>query len=385
MSFLVRDIIESNLLTGARLLAGERGADSAMRWVNIMEILDMPDSVQPHELLVTTGYQMDDAVRHKNLIASLKARGACGIAIQPGIYIPRIPQYILDDAQRHDFPVIELPKELTFSHITHVLLESIRQKEGQRPAPDAKALMQRLTQWEKSGAAADRARMNETGRCLLWLVPSGQSQNTPEDALHEAIEKVKQSVKQRSARVFLHLEDRAALLYAQGVEGTAYEKIVQDLGGMLHLMGRAGGVNFLAGASALPPGEDLSTGLQEAIAAQKTLERIGAQRGICPYLSMGLFEMLEPLRRSHPVKAQGPLEKLLDYDREHGSAYVQTLRIYIAASGSLADTADRLYIHRHTLQNRLAKITKLCGVGLNDPYARLHLSMELLLHDLFAP
>jgi DNA-binding PucR family transcriptional regulator len=44
-----------------------------------------------------------------------------------------------------------------------------------------------------------------------------------------------------------------------------------------------------------------------------------------------------------------------------------------------------LYIHRHTLQNRLTKITKLCGVGLNDPYARLHLSMELLLHDLFAP
>lgn len=384
MSFLVRDIIEWNLFAGARLLAGERGAGSALRWVNIMEILDMPDSVQPHELLVTTGYQMDDENSYRDLIASLKARGACGIAIQPGYYIEEIPQYILDDANAQDFPVIELPKELTFSHIMHVLLDRIRREDGQRSEPDTKALTQRLIQWEKSGPAAERARLGEMGRCLLWLAPLKQNQNIPDDAFREAVEKVKQSVRQRCARVFFHGEGRAALLFAQGLEGTAYEKIVQDLSGMLHLMGRGGGVNLLAGASALAPGEDLSTGLQEAVAAQGTLERIGAYRGICPYLSMGLFEMLEPLRRSRPAQVSGPLEKLLEYDRDHGSAYVQTLRIYIAASGSLLDTADRLYIHRHTLQNRLAKIMKLCGVGLNDPYARLHLSMELLLHDLFA-
>ena len=386
MSFLVQDIIGMHLFDGARMVAGERGASRAMRWVNIMEILDMPDSVQEHELLITTGYQMEDEQRHKDLIPSLKARGACGIAIQPGYYINAIPRYILEEADRLHFPVIELPKELTFSHIMHVLLDLIRSKEDARFSPHIPALWQRLAQWEKSTQAGEKSRAPDSARCLIWVVPSHAGTGAAEEKLRRAMNRIRQCLQRKCARVSAHLEGRGALILAQGMDTDAFEDLMADIGALLNDLSRNESLHLLAGASSLKPGQSLKDGLDEALKAAETLGKVGAHRGVCPYASIGLFEMLAPMRKSSASGAAsaGPLQGLLSYDKEHNTAYVQTLRAYLTSSGSLCAGAEKLYIHRHTFKNRLEKIEQLSGFSLNDHHTRLHLSLGLLLHDLFA-
>ncbi len=386
MSFLVQDIIGMNLFDGARMVAGERGALQAMRWVNIMEILDMPDSVQEHELLITTGYQMEDEQCHKDLIASLKARGACGIAIQPGYYIKAIPHYILEEADRLHFPVIELPRELTFSHIMHVLLDLIRSKEDARFLPNIPALLQRLAQWEKSGQAGEKNRAPDSVRCLIWAVPSHVSTGAADDMLRRAMNKIKQCLQTKSSRVFAHLEGRGMLLLAQSMDADAFRDLMMDAAVLLNDLGRNESLNLLAGISHVKPGQSLQDGLDEALKAAETLRRTGARRGVCPHESTDLFAMLAPMLKGPASGASpaGPLQKLLSYDREHNTAYVHTLRTYLTNLDNLCSGAEKLYIHRHTFKNRLEKIEKLSGLSLNDYYTRLHLSLELMLYDLFA-
>jgi hypothetical protein len=228
MSFLVQDIIDMNLLNGARMAAGGRGAKNAMRWVNIMEILDTPGSVQENELLVTTGYQMEDEQRHKDLIASLKARGACGIAIQPGYYIKEIPGYILKEANRLQFPVIELPKGLTFSHIMHVLLDFIRRNDDAQYTPNKAALLQRLHQWEKSASSGEKGRAADSARLLIWAVPCKASAGAAEEKLRRATNRIKQCLQPKCSRVFAHVEGRGALLYAQGMDTGLFQFVMMD-------------------------------------------------------------------------------------------------------------------------------------------------------------
>lgn len=381
MSLFVQDIMDLNLLDGAHMAAGGRGALSAVRWVNIMEILDAPDSVQAHELLVTTGYQMEDEERHRNLIVSLKARGACGIAIQPGYYIPAIPPYILAEANRLDFPVIELPKELTFSHITHVLLDLIRSREAAAFSPDPASLRRALAAWEKT--AGECGPGQEQLRCLIWLAPSGDADG---EKLRQTLGKLRQALRQWSSRVLSHTEGPGNLLFLQGIIPEAASDMLTDISALLCETGRSEDVHLLGGAGLLPPGRSLSSGLEEALRAAETMASIGARHGLCPYSSLGLYEMLAPLKASRPegISAQGPLNSLLTYDREHNTAYVKTLRAYLAGQGNLCACAQKLYIHRHTLNNRLEKINSLCGVRLNDSSTRLHLSLELLIYDLFA-
>ena len=93
MALTVSDILARNLLPGMHLVSGGLGLENVVTWVNIMEILDTPESTQPGELLITTGYGLADRSRYSGLIARLKERGVSAVAIQTGYYIDRSPNW----------------------------------------------------------------------------------------------------------------------------------------------------------------------------------------------------------------------------------------------------------------------------------------------------
>ncbi len=102
-----------------------RGIENRITWVNIMEILDTPETIQPGELLITTGYGLSDKAKYGDLIARLKSRGISGIAVQTGYYIDQIPNFILEAANQHDLPILHLPAEYSFSDILRILIGEI--------------------------------------------------------------------------------------------------------------------------------------------------------------------------------------------------------------------------------------------------------------------
>ena len=111
MALTINDILNRNLFPGLELRAGAEFSSNIVSWVNIMEILDTTESVKAGELLITTGYGLDDSSAYTNLIRRLKERGTAGIMIQPGYYIDQIPPYILADADRLGLPVLFLPPD----------------------------------------------------------------------------------------------------------------------------------------------------------------------------------------------------------------------------------------------------------------------------------
>lgn len=63
---------------------------------------------------------------------------------------------------------------------------------------------------------------------------------------------------------------------------------------------------------------------------------------------------------------QEMLQRLMDYDRQHGTALMETLEVYLECLGEGAEVAARLFIHRNTLRNRLQKIGHLLGVDVTS-------------------
>ena len=60
-----------------------------------------------------------------------------------------------------------------------------------------------------------------------------------------------------------------------------------------------------------------------------------------------------------------------------------TLEAYLDAGGNGAQTAERLHIHRSTLNYRLSRIREICGIELSSPEARVNLQVALKLLRLF--
>ncbi|MFA9379737.1 MAG: PucR family transcriptional regulator [Acetanaerobacterium sp.] len=382
MDFLVRNIIELNLFEGARIVAGDKGINNKIRWVNVMEILDSPDSMQKHEMLVTTGYRMDDEKQHKDLIERLGSRGVSGIAIQPGYYIDEIPQYVIDEANRYGLPVLVLPKELTFSHIMHVLLENINCNLAPEADGDYTTLRERLLKQNPLPFdAAPTAR-----RVLFMAAPSYANPAVSAQQLALGISRIRSLLQTACARVWTESAGSKTLFAAQLHEGASFETLLLELSNQLMLLVEHEQLNLLMGATLLMGGDELSVGFSEAVQSAELLKKTGAKRGVCPFHNMALFEMFERIHKSSRavMLADETLRKLFEYDRRKGSDYVHTLRMYLANEGSLVNTSAALFIHRHTLKNRLARIEVLCGVKLTDYYSRLQLSISLFICDHFA-
>lgn len=82
----------------------------------------------------------------------------------------------------------------------------------------------------------------------------------------------------------------------------------------------------------------------------------------------------EELRRSLRRRLLGPV---LDYDAEHGSDLVGTLRVFLDCSGSWTTAAARLHVHVNTLRYRVGRVEDLLGVDLSNFAERVDLYLAL--------
>ncbi len=75
---------------------------------------------------------------------------------------------------------------------------------------------------------------------------------------------------------------------------------------------------------------------------------------------------------------QNTVGKLEQYDRQHQTELTKTLDILIENMGARQTTAEKLYIHRNTLANRLAKIEKIIELDLsNENLYRLGFALRI--------
>jgi hypothetical protein len=75
------------------------------------------------------------------------------------------------------------------------------------------------------------------------------------------------------------------------------------------------------------------------------------------------------------------LAPLLDYDREHGTELVRTLRVFLDCSGSWTKAADGMFVHVNSLRYRIRRVEELTGRDLGSLADQAALLLALRLGD----
>jgi DNA-binding PucR family transcriptional regulator len=132
---------------------------------------------------------------------------------------------------------------------------------------------------------------------------------------------------------------------------------------------RAGQEAVLAAnvAEARPAG-----GEDDEAASLLAFEDTGAYRLLLPAMS----EDAEELRRFYGET----IEPLVAYDEQYETDLVTTLETFLDCDGNVANTAARLFTHRHTVRYRLERVRELSGhdVGSTDGRERLGLGLKAM-------
>lgn len=82
-----------------------------------------------------------------------------------------------------------------------------------------------------------------------------------------------------------------------------------------------------------------------------------------------------------PLFLRDALSPLKEYDARHGADLARTLYVYIQMGGSIAATADRLFLHRNSVGYRLQRVAEVSGLDPRDPHTRSLLFTALALTD----
>ncbi|NLC25981.1 MAG: hypothetical protein GX777_05080 [Fastidiosipila sp.] len=122
----LRDVLQTGLLKGAKVLAGGKGLDNSIVSVNVMEVPDVLDWVKSGEFLLTTAYVFrDDISLLERLIPELKTKNVCGLGIKTQRYIEEVPENALTLADRLDFPIIKIPQHVPYGDLIKEIFNHI--------------------------------------------------------------------------------------------------------------------------------------------------------------------------------------------------------------------------------------------------------------------
>ena len=386
MSLTIQDLLQQKIFSGVTLVAGAKGIRSKILWVNIMEIPDTPSSVQPGELLLTTGYGLDQEELYQSFIPELARRGVSGIAIQAGYYINNIPTYILNQADALDFPVLLVPKELTFSEFLHTMIRMIDPKTKLDWSGEIlEQIFSLLSADLASASATAEAEGEESCVQILLMEPINYAQSD-QATWQKCLAEITSFIQSNSLYTSMHqLPEHRWFCLTSYPSLSSFLSTFYRLNIRFALLSEEYGVNYYLGAEHLRPDDNVLTAIRHAVEALTTLQMIKARRGVCFYGHIEFLKMFGQIHRreSSIVLDNRHFQQLLQYDRANRSNYLQTLRVYLSNNCNMMQTARQLFLHRHTLINRLEKIEEISDLHLDDYYSRLYMSIALLLHDYF--
>ena len=174
------------------------------------------------------------------------------------------------------------------------------------------------------------------------LVAARPARPATEDELHRACSR---------AHVASLLLRRADLLYAVVPEAALAGHVLPRLAEL----GCWAGISDLLGSADRMPDAALEAAwaLSIAEANQVPATRYGDRAGL--------------LMPRTPAEAQSLVDQvlgeLLEYDRVHGTRYVDTVRAFVRADGSWQHASAQVHVHKQTLGYRLRKVEELTGRG----------------------
>jgi purine catabolism regulator len=124
---------------------------------------------------------------------------------------------------------------------------------------------------------------------------------------------------------------------------------------------------------------DLKQSFLEALEAIKMARKIEASHQIAHFEDFMVYHLLDSMNNNEDLERffNNTVGKLVQYDRENNTDFVNTLELFFACKGNVSAAAEQLFIHRNTMMYRLDKIRSILNVGLEDAEELLELHLGL--------
>lgn len=122
----IKWLLKDSGLSNLRLLTSFNHINSPIQSVNVLDNPDVSKWFKKDELILTTGFVLlNNPELQRSIVRDLKEFGCAALAIKIRRFFHSIPEEILDEAAKLDFPIIELPFFYSFSTISKIVFNQL--------------------------------------------------------------------------------------------------------------------------------------------------------------------------------------------------------------------------------------------------------------------
>ncbi len=395
MSLALDEILNLPGLQEMQVRAGARNLSRRVRWPYVAENEGIAEWVMGGELVFVTG--INHPRGEANLLSLVEDGEAVGIAgmviLTGGSFLHAIPPAVIARAEKLGLPLIEQPYALKMVVVTHLIGTALVQMSQVRRTRND--ILGQLLSGDYPSLAIARQRAAplelalDQPRRLVALRLAGvdglfeqhgpaQGERLWQGARQALEDRLEAWCRERHGAVTVQLPgDLFVLLLAD----------TPDLHGTLAALHRqlsavAGDLELHMGLSGLAADcTHYRQALHEARQALDVARNLRPASGFCDFSELGVLRLLQGIADRSLIddfvaRTLGPL---IVPGRKQAHVLVHTLDALLKENGNGFQAAQRLGLHRNTINQRIQRIEQLSGQSLDDPLFRMNAAVAMLI------
>lgn len=405
MEITVAEILQSDLLTDAKVIAGKQGLYRPVSSVTVGEVPDIADWLKGGEVVLSTLYAVsEDPAAQLEFVRKIIARNAAALLIKPGRFVKEVQKAMVKEAEDAAFPLIKVPNDVRWTDLVREIYDSMIKTEVEiRMKGDLiDDLLAGQYKPEELVRRAGFLGADLSGGCLGMVVDiddfGGLIKNKKLD--EQAIQRVKREllnaaswvVRTKSSKSLVSLKSDDVIVFL-----TRPEEDPEDVGEFdkrAVVIGEEIGMSFanrLAGSTVsiglgrfYSDPASMGKTFEEAKTALNIGRMLGRRDTVTRFDDVGTYKLLLRAYEQEPEELEllytESVAPLVAYDAKHKSGLITTLERFLGNDRNLNATAEELFAHRHTIRYRLERIAEITNLNVDasEDLERLSLGLKAM-------
>ncbi len=370
------------------ILAGENGLDSLVTCVHMVENEEIGNFVEVGEVIFTTGI----ALNEKNTLLKIANKGinkkASGLIVNIGPYIKTIPIEIVEFCNQHNFPLMSVPWEVNMANIMRVMTFEISNKSMKKM--DIEAVLKNAiinpeseNLYEKLGS---KSLIEKDANFICIFMQFEENKNT---VSQDRLNKIKFNIRFEIEKVhkttnIVSVFDSLVLVIYNYVQADIYKLIKRYKTVVDSYIKKTEEVNFYVGESVVGL-NNIHKSYKEAVKLLRVKGYYGRDKHVIYYNEIGFLKLILEIENKEVLMNyyEESIKQIVDYDSYHNSDLLITLENYLKYDGSLKSVADKMIIHRNTVNYKLTKVADILDCNLSCQSTRSRLEIGIAIYKLF--
>jgi purine catabolism regulator len=190
MKIRVVDLLESKYFETSKVLAGEKGLNNLVSYVQVLECMDTINFLRGGELLLNSVFNfLGKDEEQRELIEGLSKNGAAGLCVTDNYLIDhqRLPPGMEETANKMGFPIISFPEEYLFGEICEYVNNYYYSPINKQILRENEVIREMYTQTYKEGLSGMTKSLYKWTGMDVAIISEGEIQSFPTQKLEKEI------------------------------------------------------------------------------------------------------------------------------------------------------------------------------------------------------